>query len=97
MVVMDVASAAFPMTGVVTAALIIRRHPIRIRIRRTRPVAVVPPILTVRRVPITLDPHVVGTGLWRDVVRARRWRRRADVDVKRNLRMYCGRKREQQC
>ena len=48
MVVMDVASAAFPMTGVVLAALIVRRHPIRTGIRGARPVAVVPLISTVR-------------------------------------------------
>src|SRR4029077_12366449 len=85
-IVMDIASGAFPVAGVVLVALVVRRHPIRIGIRGVRPVAVVPPILTVRRgVPIAFDPLVVGSGLRRDAVRARRRRRLAHTDVERNL------------
>src|SRR5580765_8404040 len=83
-IVMDVASGAFPVTGVVLVALVVRRHPIRIGIRGVRPVAVVPPILTVRaRVPIPLDPLVIGPGLRRDAVRARRRWRLAHAEVER--------------
>jgi hypothetical protein len=96
MVVMDVASTAFPVPGVVLLALIVWRHPIRIRIGRVGPVTVVPSILTALRVPIAIDPHVIGPRLGRDSVCARRRRRRADVEVERNLRIRCGRKREQQ-
>jgi len=81
MVVMNIAPLTFPMTRVVLAALIVRRHPIRIRIGRVRPVAVVPTILTVLRVPVPLDPHIVGTGLWRNAIRARGRRRGAHVNV----------------
>jgi hypothetical protein len=96
MVVMNVASAAFPMPSVVLVALIVWRHPIRIRIRGVGPVAVVPSLLTALREPIAIDPDVIGPGLGRDSVWARRRRRRADVEVERNLRLRCRRKREQQ-
>ena len=81
MVVMNIAPLAFPMTRVVLAALVVGRHPIRLRIGRVRPVAVVPTIPTVFRVPVAIDPDIVGTGLWWHAVRARRRRRGPDVNV----------------
>ena len=49
------------------------------------------------RVPIPLDPHVIGSRLRRDAVRARRRRRRPDAVIERHLRMRLGRQCQRQC
>ena len=54
--------------------LVVRLHPVGALIRRTRPVALVPDVASVHRIPVALDPFIVGTRLWRDVIRARRRR-----------------------
>ena len=84
MVMGQVAALAFPATLEILSADVIRRDPVRAFIRRPRPVAVVPPIVSSLRILVTLDPEIVRAGLARYVIRARR-RRWADVNSKGNL------------
>ena len=89
MVVMDVAARAFPVTGEVLAAVIVRGHPVGAFVRRPRPISVVPDVVAVFRVLVAFDPHVIRSGLRRDAVRAGRRRGRPNVEVERDLRL-CG-------
>jgi len=72
MVVGNHAVATFPSARVVMSILVVRLHPVGALIRRAPPVALVPDVASVRRIPGALDPFIVGTRLWRDVIRARR-------------------------
>src|SRR5258708_6208442 len=74
MVMGEVAAAAFPAALEKLAADVVGRDPVRALIRRPRPVAVVPPVVPSLRIPVTLDPEVVGARFGRHAVRARRWR-----------------------
>jgi hypothetical protein len=85
MVVVHDAAASFPTTGEILSAGVIRRHPVRTLVRHARPVAIVPPVAAPLWIPITLNPHVVGTGLPPDDVPARRRRRLADLNANGNL------------
>ena len=77
MVVMDIALGRLPNDRCSTGRPDSTAPPNTHQDRGVRPVAVVPPILTVQRgVPIAFDPLVIGSGLRRDAVRARRRRRR---------------------
>jgi len=85
MIVEDVAAASFPMPGEIPPAAVVRRHPIRVRVRRQRPVTVVPRIAAHLWVPIALDPGVPRPG-WRRHSVHTRWRWRfADANIERNL------------
>jgi hypothetical protein len=81
----DDTTIAFPMTLIVLSPVVVRRDPIRARIGRTRPIPVVPNVVAVFRVLITLNPNVIGSGLGRYAVRARRWRR-TNANAERDLR-----------
>ena len=96
MVVLDTPVRTAPVATVVATLFIVWDNPSCANIRRTSPVASVPRIMTVHRIPVAIDPHVIGPRLRRDAVRARRRRRRADVEVERNLRMRCRRECEEQ-
>src|SRR5215831_42973 len=86
MIVAEVAVRRTPVALVVPSALPIWLHPVRSVVRRTRPVAVVPAVLVPLRIPTSLDPNVIGTGLRGHVIRARRRRRCAELNAERNLR-----------
>jgi hypothetical protein len=78
--------APFPVTREVSALCVVRRHPIRARVRRPCPVAVMPDVASILPIPVALDPLIIRTGLRRHVVYARCWRRMANLDPDRNLR-----------
>lgn len=63
MVVAHDASRPFPVPFVVLTVDVVGRDPVRTFVRRTSPVAVQPPVVTVLRVPIAFDPDVVRA--WR--------------------------------
>ena len=96
MVMVDVAAIAFPLTGVILSTDVVRLDPVRALIRRPRPVAVVPRVARSLRIPIALDPHIVGAGLARDAVRARRWRL-ANANAEGHLRRGRRGRGEEQC
>ena len=81
MVMGQVAALAFPATLEILSADVIRRDPVRAFIRRPRPVAVVPPIVSSLRIPVALDPEIVWARLGRHAVDARR-RRFTNTDSK---------------
>ena len=68
MVVLDTPVLTVPVASEVTALFIVRNNPNRATIRRTSPVASVPRIMTVHRIPVAFDPHVLvilWVGAWR--------------------------------
>jgi hypothetical protein len=69
MVVLEAPMRTPPVATVVAALFIVRNDPDRALIRRKRPVASVPVIMTLHRIPVAIDPHVLvfifGIGAWR--------------------------------
>src|SRR5215471_9041926 len=68
MFVLETPVRTSPVASVVAALFIVRNDPDRANIRRTRPVASVPVIMTVCRIPVAVDPHelvIFRIGAWR--------------------------------
>src|SRR5215472_15749996 len=69
MVVLETPVRTSPVATVVAALFIVWNDPDRANIRRTRPVAAVPVIVTFHRIPVAVDPRVLvfifGIGAWR--------------------------------
>src|SRR5215471_11087483 len=68
MVVLEASVRTAPVATVVAALFIVWGDPDRANIRRTRPVASMPVIMTVHRIPVAVDPHVLvifRIGAWR--------------------------------
>src|SRR5215469_1004989 len=68
MVVVETPVRTVPVATVVAALFIVWNNPDRANIRRTRPVASVPGIMTVHRIPVAVDPRVLAIsriGAWR--------------------------------
>ena len=86
MIVVDIAARAFPSAGEVLPTGMVRCNPIGTGIRWSRPIAVVPLVVRSLRILITLDPHIIGTGLCRHAVDLG-WRRRTDVNIDADLRV----------
>src|SRR5262245_25972796 len=84
MVVLETPARTSPVANVVAALFIVRNDPDRAKIRRTRPVASVPVIVTVRRIPVAVDPHelvIFRFGAWRANGDHSGWRRCADLNA----------------
>jgi hypothetical protein len=80
-VMLDPPAVPFPVTLKVFPALITRSQPKSARIWGPSPITVMPFPMVSYRIPITLDPHIFGSGCgWNNENFARRWRR-ADPDV----------------
>jgi hypothetical protein len=91
MVLGQVAATVLPATGVVVSTDMVGLDPVGAALRRARPVAVVPLVMRTLRIPITLNPPIVGARPGCDVVRARcRWC--ANLNAEGNLRLdrRCG-------
>jgi len=81
------APISFPVAIVELVALIARPDPASAIIGRACPIPFVPAIVTVYRVPVSIDPDVVGTWPWRPLAQnPRRWRR-TNPNAEGNLRM----------
>ena len=80
MIVHDGAALALPSSLVVPPTDVVRRHPIRARVRRPCPVPVMPGVMTPGGIPVALHKGEVGTRLRRDDVDAR-GRRDANPDT----------------
>ena len=69
MVVLESPARTSPVATVVAAVFIVWNDPDRANVRRTRPVAAVPVIVTFHRIPVAVDPRVLvfifGIGAWR--------------------------------
>src|SRR5215467_4455736 len=92
MLVLEAPVLAGPVATVVAAPFIAWNDPDRSRIRRARPVALVPAITTLHRVPVAFDPHVLifRTRAWRAIGYHPRFGRHADLDSDGNLAECCG-------
>src|SRR5215467_888554 len=83
MVVLETPLRTTPVATVVAALFIVRNNPNRANIRRTRPVAAVPVIVTVHRIPVAVDPRVLVIfrfGAWRTSGNHSRCGRRSDLN-----------------
>lgn len=84
-VVLEAAVVAVPIAGEVALAIVMRRDPTRARIRRTRPITLVPLVAMPDGIPVAFHPNEIGPGSrWNDRQHAGR-RRRSDLDSDRNL------------
>src|SRR5262249_14391755 len=95
-VVVVVAARRRPIALEVPSAFPIRFHPIGLRERWTRPIAVVPRPAAVDRVPIPFDPEELRTRLCRNAIHTRRRRRRAEREAERHLGGRALRRQQQQ-
>src|SRR5437899_890819 len=87
MIVHVAVAARFPVALEVLTGIVAGHHPDGVRIGRPSPVALVPCVPAPIRIPVTIDPGVVGTGHVRprDNDSRRRWR--TDSDSDRDLRV----------
>jgi len=84
MVMLPPAAISVPVTGKVSFTIMMRSYPVSTDIRRTRPIALVPFVMTSHRIPIALDPDEVGARTHRHGNHSRR-RRSSDPDSNRHL------------
>src|SRR5215472_18223706 len=94
MVVLETPARTSPVATVVVALFIVRGDPDRANIRRTRPVASVPVIMTFHRIPVAVDPHelvIFRIGAWRANGDHSRWGRCANLNSDGDLAERCGR------
>ena len=56
-IMLDTSTVAVPMAVVIVLALIVWLDPVSADVGRLRPVAVVPHVVVVDRIPVALDPH----------------------------------------
>ena len=96
MVVTDVTAVAFPSAAEILAAVVVRSGPVRACIRWSRPVPIVPEPAPAHRIPVALNPLIVGAGLRRDAVPPRRGRGVANRDAETHLRTGSRGGRQQQ-
>ena len=95
MVVFKAASRPLPVAAIVMAPFVVRNDPNRAGVRRARPVAPVPAIVSADRIPVALHPRVFTGILWFGAWRPnrnhprRRWR--ADHNANRDLTVCAGR------
>src|SRR5262249_28373209 len=87
MVVSEAAMRAIPLAAVEAATFMARRNPVRASIGRSGPIAPMPNVVSVNRIPIVVNPDVVGARADRNRVMSRRWWR-PDLNSDRYL---CGR------
>ena len=65
---------SLPVTVEESLSVVTRPHPASPWVRRPSPITFMPAIMPSDRIPIALDPLIVGAGLGRHAVRTRRWR-----------------------
>jgi hypothetical protein len=86
-VMFEASSIAFPVTLKIEAAIVARSHPVCASIRGKSPIALVPTIVSVYRIPVTVDPNVVGPRTRRRYVHDPGSGRRANSNANTNLRV----------
>src|SRR5262249_10851770 len=94
MVVLDAPARTVPVATVIVATFVVWNDPDRADISRTRPVASVPGIMALRRIPVAVDPHVPAIsriGAWRAHGDHSRRGWCADLDSNGHLAECCGR------
>lgn len=82
MVVFNPASLAHPISAEIAPAFVVVRSPMRSRVGRQSPVAGVPAVVASNRIPVAINPEIVGPGAnWpRGEHPWRRWRPDLDAD-----------------
>jgi uncharacterized protein (DUF58 family) len=80
MVVFHAAAFTIPITVVVTLSIVTWRHPAISAIDRTRPISLMPSIVTLDGIPITVHPNIIRTRGHRANSHHTRRRRRTDPD-----------------
>jgi hypothetical protein len=97
-IVFKPATISIPVTSKELLPIVMRRDPVGARIRRTGPIALVPPVMSPEGIPVSIDPDIVWTGTYRPHVNYARRRRRTNSNAEGHLRVRCrcpGRKHRQ--
>lgn len=84
-IVLTAAMIAVPIACEVPVAIVSRGDPAGARIRRLRPVALMPLVMVPNRKPVALHPEVIRARTWRPYGDDSRRRRRADANPDRDL------------
>ena len=84
-VVLAAAALAIPIAFEKSLSIMMGRHPMRRFIRRTAPISIVPPISVSNRIPVAIDPKIIGSGTGRNHSHYTRRRRRSNSHSDRNL------------
>ena len=85
------AMLAFPVTLVPLATLMVGYDPVRAGVRRPRPIAFMPAVMSVYGIPVAFHPHIIRPGCGRTNLQNSGWRRRTDRDTYRDLSKRRGR------
>lgn len=85
MIVVEPAVITIPVTVEEALSIVTRTHPARAGIGRPGPVAVMPSVVWPGRIPVTIDPDVVGPGTRGQDANDARRRRRSNPDPDRYL------------
>ena len=74
MVVLHAAALAVPVSDEVAPSVVAGSNPSRSRVRHSRPITVMPFVVISDRVPVAVDPSIIGAGTDRtDAQHAGRW------------------------
>jgi hypothetical protein len=88
-VVFNAPASPFPVTSVISLAIMVWSNPTSALVWWPRPIAFMPPVMSPHGIPIPLDPHEGRVWTWRED-RNHPWRRwRPDHDANGNLRFTC--------
>ena len=96
-IVFDAAVLAIPVSGEELTAVMAGSYPTRPGIRRTRPVSVVPLIVSAHRIPVAIYPEEIRPRCVGSHSHDARGWRRSDSDAQRDLRVERSPGQKQQC
>jgi hypothetical protein len=95
-IVLEAPAVAFPVPLEESTAIMMRHDPARSRIWRPGPISVVPLVVMADRIPVALDPDVLGGGTRGQNADYTGWWRRADLYSNRYLSAQRSRGQEKQ-
>ena len=76
MIMLDAAMIAVPVAGEIFVTVMMRNDPVRAHVRRSSPIAVMPPVMPTHGIPIAFHPDIIRARPRRlhvNYARARRW------------------------
>jgi hypothetical protein len=88
-IVLNTAAITFPVTGIVSLAIVVWANPASPFVGRSSPVAFMPLIMISHRIPITLHPHELRSWPFWHNHNHPGWRWRGNRDSNGNLRIDC--------
>ena len=88
-IVFKPAAISVPVAIIELLSIVMRCHPMGARIRRAGPIALVPPVMSTDRIPVSVDPNVIWAGTHGPRVNNPRRRWRTDSNAEGDLGVRC--------